>query len=145
LVPPTLTPYGAIALPLPADMLDQSAASYSEEGSDLMVGAALENFSGSVAGAVSAVSNALSGAGIDAANKLATKIGDIELAADGIDVGNDKPQTRGQGFVVAAEALDRVIVALRHLAHAHESGDDHEGGDDKREDGCALQHHGARL
>ncbi len=70
---------------------------------------------------------------------------DVELAADGIDVRNDKPQTRSQGFVVAAEALDRVIVTLRHLAHAHESGDDHEGRDDKRENGCALQHHGARL
>jgi hypothetical protein len=80
LVPPTLTPFGAIALPIPADMLDQSAASYSEEGSDLMVGAALENFSGSVAGAISSVSAALSASGIDAVNKIATNIGDPNAA-----------------------------------------------------------------
>ena len=80
LVAPTLTPYGAIALPIPADMLDQSAASYSEEGSDLMVGAGLENFSGSVAGAISAASNALAGSGIDAVNKIATNIGDPNAA-----------------------------------------------------------------
>jgi hypothetical protein len=47
--------------------------------------------------------------------------------------------------VIAAEALDRIIVTLRHLAHAHESGDDHEGDDDKREDGCAFQHYSSPL
>ena len=55
------------------------------------------------------------------------------------------PRPGRQGLVVAAEPLDGVIVALRHLAHAHESGDHDERRDDEREDGCALQDHGCSL
>jgi len=70
---------------------------------------------------------------------------DVEPATDGIDVRNDEPETRRKSLVITAEALDCIVVALGHLAHAHESRDDHEGGDDKREYGCALQDHGSPL
>jgi len=40
---PTLTSLGSIALPLPSDMIDQTKLQYSEEGSNLAVGAALES------------------------------------------------------------------------------------------------------
>lgn len=89
--PPTLNPYGAIALPLPADMVDQSAMSYSEETSGLAVGAALEAFnaggnSPSVASVLMNLGEAAAGfstgAGIQGINNFATKLGGDPLAAN---------------------------------------------------------------
>ena len=64
----------------------------------------------------------------------------VELAPDAVDVGNDQPEAGRQGLVVAAEALDGVIVALRHLPHAHQHGDDDEQHDDDRDDAESLDH-----
>jgi hypothetical protein len=89
LVPPTLIPYGGIALPLPSDMIDQSAMSYSEEAGATAVNAGLENFNpgGSnldLASVVMAVGEqaanigkaSLSQAGINAATNVAQLSGD---------------------------------------------------------------------
>ncbi len=76
LYPPTLTPYGAIALPIPSDLLDKSSISYSEEGSNLTMGVALENTGKNVATpsvTSGGIADLLSGLGIDAANALASK------------------------------------------------------------------------
>jgi len=52
LVAPTLVPYGAIALPIPSSLIDQSRQSFSEETSSPAVGSALENYGG---GGISAI------------------------------------------------------------------------------------------
>jgi hypothetical protein len=97
LVPPTLTALGGIALPLPADMIDQSAMNYSEEQGATAVNAALENFSGvsTTGGSVSAVIQqvgeaaagignsaqaAASQAGINALSNIAGLSGDPKAA-----------------------------------------------------------------
>ena len=64
----------------------------------------------------------------------------VELAADRVDIGNDEPEARRQGLAIVAEPLDGVIVALRHLPHAHERGDDDKRHDDEREDACPFKH-----
>jgi hypothetical protein len=87
MVAPTLIPYGSIALPLPADMIDNSAQSYSEEASSAAVSAALENIPsnvGSWAGVSQAVTAFLAGdakAGINGISNLGTKLGDSQTTA----------------------------------------------------------------
>jgi hypothetical protein len=97
LVSPTLIPYGGIALPLPADMIDQSALSYSEEQGATAVNAALENFSGAsgtngnvasviqefsqaAVGVGSVASAAAAQAGVNAISNIAALSGDPKAA-----------------------------------------------------------------
>ena len=65
---------------------------------------------------------------------------DAELAADAVDIGNDEAEAGRQRLVEAAEAFDRVVVALRHLPHAHQNGDDDEQRDRDRDDAKPGDH-----
>jgi hypothetical protein len=57
-----------------------------------------------------------------------------KLAPDAVDVRDNEAEARRQRFVIAAETLDCVIVALRHLPDAHPDGHDREQGYDDRQD-----------
>ena len=56
----------------------------------------------------------------------------VHLVADAVDVGDDQAEARPERARIAAEALDRVGVALRHGAHAERDRDDDQ--DDERDD-----------
>ena len=79
---------------------------------------------------------------------LARNIDDLlhhaELVADAVDVRDDEAEARGQSLVVFAEALDGIVITLRHLANPHQHRDDDERDDDEREDAHSLKH-GARC
>src|SRR3712207_8299502 len=50
---------------------------------------------------------------------------DVHLLADPLHVRNDQPEPGPEGARVAAEALDRVAVALRDGAHPHGRSEEH--------------------
>jgi len=87
LVPPTLIPYGSIALPLPADMIDNSAQSYSEEASSAAVSAALESIPSNVGSwddVNQLLTSAVAGtekAGLNTIGAAATALGDNQTTA----------------------------------------------------------------
>lgn len=80
---PTLIPYGGIALPLPANLIDKSAQNYSEESGFSVANALLENMprgstfasvSEGLAGISTAAGAVASASGISAINNVATSI-----------------------------------------------------------------------
>ena len=64
----------------------------------------------------------------------------VHLRADAVDEGDDQAEARVQRAGVAAEALDGIIVALRHDADALEDGDDHQREKNKDENARSLKH-----
>jgi hypothetical protein len=64
----------------------------------------------------------------------------VHLRADAVDEGDDQREPWRQGADVTAEALDRIVVALRHDPDPLEDGDDHQCQKYQDEDAQTLKH-----